>query len=159
MEGMKFIGLVIGIFFLLVSTTDLYASISNKVNVESSGGNSSVKINNNVNTGSDSYSSEEGSTSTKVEIHQSGEGTSEVNINGKEWKLDGPGDISVEENTDSSDNSEVKSMESEENTENKQETQETNSNERIDNVEEKDSPFGFIKVFFRNLREFFTNLF
>jgi hypothetical protein len=60
---------------------------------------SKVYINNNVNTGYDSYSSSQ--TNTRVEIHQEGEGTTSVKINGKEWKLEGPGNISEEEYYDS----------------------------------------------------------
>lgn len=62
---------------------------------------SKVYINNNVNSGYNSYSSSQ--TNTKVEIHQEGDGTSSVKINGKEWKLEGPGDITVNESSGSDD--------------------------------------------------------
>lgn len=82
----------------LISAPNVSAStINNEVNIKSSGGSSSVKIDNNVNTGSNTQTSQ--TSKTSVEIHQTGEGTSNVNINGKQWQLKGPGDISVSEST------------------------------------------------------------
>lgn len=60
---------------LLIAVPTVLASVTNDVNIKSSGGSSK----------------------TNVEIHQTGEGTSKVTINGKEWKLEGPGNISVSE--------------------------------------------------------------
>jgi hypothetical protein len=89
----------------LALTSPVQAGISNYVRASSnsgSGGNSTTQVNikNNVNTGGsvNSYKSE---TKTDVHISQEGEGTSSVTINGKEWKLEGPGEINVDENTDS----------------------------------------------------------
>lgn len=38
---------------------------------------------------------------TDVYINQTGQGTSSVKVNGKEWKLEGPGEIKVNESTSS----------------------------------------------------------
>lgn len=83
---------------LLTIPTTVLASIRNEVYAKSSGGDSSVnvEVNNEVNTGS-SYTSTTTTGTTNVEIHQTGTGTSTVRVNGKEWKVEGPGDISVSE--------------------------------------------------------------
>ncbi len=94
-------------FLLILFPHNIFASIKNDINVKSQGGNSSVKVNVQNNLGSTSQtfssSSETGSeTNTNVSISQTGEGTSEVKINGQEWKLEGPGEINVNENSISS---------------------------------------------------------
>ena len=54
-----------------------------------------VQINNSLNTkNTTSYSSE---TKTKIDIEQSGNGTSEVKVNGKEYKVEGPGELHINE--------------------------------------------------------------
>lgn len=83
------------ILILLIVVPTVFASVTNEVNIQSSGGSSTVKINNQM--GANTTSTQTTSTKTNVEINQSGEGTSKVNINGKEWKLEGPGNISVSE--------------------------------------------------------------
>lgn len=89
---MKLSAPIVLTLFLLTFVGKTYAS---------TGGSSvNVKINNSLNSGnSTSYHS---STSTKVNINQEGEGTSEVKINGKEWKVEGPGDINVNESSETS---------------------------------------------------------
>lgn len=87
--------------FALIS----YANINNNVKINATGENSSVEVNikNNVNTkGTTTTPTSE--TSTSVNISQTGEGTSLVKINGKEWKLEGPGEINVKESFNSSSN-------------------------------------------------------
>lgn len=96
--------LVFSLFILLTSSTQAAnsANITNAVSARANGTDSSVTvdISNNVNTGnnSTSYTSEG---TTTVDISQSGNGTSRVVINGKEWLLEGPGEIHVDENSDS----------------------------------------------------------
>lgn len=54
-----------------------------------------VRINNNVNSKSTTtYSSH---TKTKIDIEQEGNGYSEVTVNGKEYKVEGPGELHVDE--------------------------------------------------------------
>lgn len=95
--------LFITILFV-TSIASVKADISNDVNVnsESKSGDSSVdvNINNQVNT-DNNINSASSETNTKVEIHQEGEGTSQVKVNDKEWVLEGPGDISVNESGES----------------------------------------------------------
>ena len=83
---MKFPAVVVAIFALLT------------VSSEASAASVRVNVNNDINSGFNSYSSE---TRTKVNISQDGEGTSSVKVNGKEWSLEGPGEISVDESSDS----------------------------------------------------------
>jgi len=80
---------------LLFPVPSVYASIRNEVHASSTGGNSSVRVqvNNQVNTGN-STTTTTTTGKTNVEIHQTGDGTSSVSVDGKEWKLEGPGDIS-----------------------------------------------------------------
>lgn len=80
---------------VLITTLILFLSLSS--NVLASTGDSSVNVNihNSVNIGNSSQSSSK--TETKVNISQEGEGTSSVKVNGKEWKLEGPGKINVNE--------------------------------------------------------------
>ena len=80
---------------MFIAVPSVFASVTNEVNIQSSGGTSTVKVNNQM--GSNTNSTNTSSSKTNVEIHQTGEGTSKVSINGKEWKLEGPGDISVSE--------------------------------------------------------------
>lgn len=77
-----------------------YASVKSNVNVDQNGGDSSVNVNvnNNVNTGGSS--TVEKSNETRVHISQTGNGTSEVKVNGESWRLEGPGEIN--ENVSSS---------------------------------------------------------
>lgn len=88
--------LVSGLLFLFPSV--VLGSISTNVSAESTGGDSSVKvnINNNVNV-KNNETSISSDTTTKVLINQTGEGTSSVKINGKEWNLEGSGTISVDD--------------------------------------------------------------
>ena len=68
----------------------------------SSAGDSSatVKINNKINTGS-STSTYSSNTSTKIDIENDGGGTSQVTINGKEYKVEGEGELHIDENSSS----------------------------------------------------------
>lgn len=79
-----------------------YASVKSNVNVDQNGGDSSVnvKISNNVNTSGST--TVEKTSETKIRINQTGNGTSEVKINGETWKQEGPGTISVNESLTSS---------------------------------------------------------
>src|SRR3989344_526047 len=97
---MKLAALVLAIIIYLSFVPSINASVNNDIKVNSQGGGSSVKVNlkNNVNTGNYNYSSSS-QTDTNVNIKQTGEGTSSVKINGKEWKLEGPGEIDVNEGT------------------------------------------------------------
>ena len=172
---MKLTAIVMVILLFFFTVTDLKANISNRVRVESSGGTSSVKINNQLGSNTNSNTSNT-STSTKVEIDQSGEGTSEVSVNGKEWKLEGPGTISVDENSGINDSAEVKAESDElenenEDDENEEDLEDNDKNdtdekddidENEDNDEENktdNSPFKFVKEFFQELRNFFSDLF
>lgn len=87
-----------------------YAEIVNNIKTTTTGSNSNVNVNikNNLNTQSSTSTSK--STSTKVDISQEGEGTSQVVINGKEWKLEGPGEINVNETNDNVANSKKDSV-------------------------------------------------
>lgn len=85
----------------LILTSALFISFTSSANAASGGSSVNVRINNSLNSGnvsSQSFSK----TETKVNISQEGEGTSSVTINGKEWKLEGPGEISVNESSDTS---------------------------------------------------------
>src|SRR3989344_7239264 len=97
---MKLAALVLAIIIYFSTTSSAYASVNNDIKVNSQGGGSRVKVNlkNNVNTDNYNYSSSS-QTDTNVNINQTGEGTSSVKINGKEWKLEGPGEINVNEGT------------------------------------------------------------
>ena len=101
-KRMKIFFLILAIFAFLSAPSIVYAIIKNEVRVNSNtdGGDTSVKvnINNDVNT---SGSTQE-SSQTNVNIHQSGEGTAQVKVDGKEYSLEGPGDLSVNENSGSS---------------------------------------------------------
>lgn len=105
--------LLIFLLTLVLASSNTFA-ITNRVNASSSsgpGGNSTTRvyINNNLNTGNNtsSFTSE---TKTDVHISQEGEGTSSVNINGKEWKLEGPGEINVNEGLSSTESSPTESL-------------------------------------------------
>lgn len=78
---------------LVIIITFLFTFVA-KANASTGGSTVKVQINNKVNTGG--TSSFKSSTKSSVNIHQEGEGTSEVKINGQEWKVEGPGDLSVE---------------------------------------------------------------
>lgn len=92
------------IFILTPNALANTANIKNDVSIKSNGESSNVDvdINNNVNTTNSTKTSQ--SSKTNVEIDQTGEGTSKVKINDKEWSLSGPGNISVSEGTSSSEN-------------------------------------------------------
>lgn len=99
----KFLPLIIFVL-LLGSFSSTKAYIENNIKATSRSGNGGtssnrVIINNNVNTGSNT-STVESSTNTTIDIDQEGEGTSEVTINGKTWKQEGPGSISIKESSD-----------------------------------------------------------
>ena len=103
---MKLLSFIFILAVLITNAKPSFASTTNNVKASSSsgnGGNSSVKVDikNNVNTGS-STNSVNGTTTTNVDIDQTGSGTSEVTINGKTWKQEGPGSITVSESSSSS---------------------------------------------------------
>ena len=68
---------------------------SSNVRVNTSSDNSNIRVNVDSNVNSSSTSEISTSSSTNVHINQSGEGTSTVKINGKEYKLEGPGEINA----------------------------------------------------------------
>jgi len=78
--------------------TSAYAS-SSSVHVETSGSESHVTVNNSVQSTSSTQVTQNGT--TEVNIEQSGNGHSEVNINGKKWKVDGPGEVHEKTSTGS----------------------------------------------------------
>lgn len=89
---MQLITIVIFIFISLFFTSPVLAGESSvNVSVSNHTGNST----------STSYTSEG---KTDVYINQTGEGTSSVKVNGKEWKLEGPGEIKVNEGTETVEN-------------------------------------------------------
>lgn len=96
---------VVAAGLLLLSTSTVLAStssISNDIDVSSNGGGSSVnvKVNNNVNgTNTSSTTTSTTQTKTNVNIDQSGDGHSSVTINGKEYKVDGPGSLNINESS------------------------------------------------------------
>lgn len=106
---MKYLSFIIAAILLLFTVKASYAtSVTNDVKAESDGENSSVNVNikNNVNTGGTNTSTSK--TQTNIDIHQTGNGTSKVNVNGKEYKVEGPGDLSVHEgNTESSESGQI----------------------------------------------------
>lgn len=65
--------------------------------VYAEGSSVKVNINNTVNstTNSDSSTSD---TKAKIDIEQSGNGTSQVTVNGKEYKVEGVGELHIDEN-------------------------------------------------------------
>lgn len=73
------------------------ASIKNNIDIksDSGSGNTGVKVNVNNQSGS-SYSGTSIKSESSIRIHQSGEERSEVKINGEEYELVGPGDISID---------------------------------------------------------------
>lgn len=81
------------------------AAVENSIHINTNGSDAqvSVDVQNSVggNTGSEGTSRTDSNTS--VEIHQSGDGKSTVTVNGKEYSVDGPGDLSVTEPTDGTD--------------------------------------------------------
>lgn len=89
--------------FIIVSSifANNVANINNEVDASANGSDSNIKvdINNNVNSNTNSNSST--SNKTNVSIHQEGGGTSEVTINGKTYKQEGPGDININEESNS----------------------------------------------------------
>ena len=87
------------LLFLSTSTADA-ETIKNSVKVTANGSNANANINisNNINTSSNTSNYSNSQSKTNIYINQSGEGTSSVKINGEEWKLEGPGEINVNEN-------------------------------------------------------------
>src|SRR3989338_2068165 len=94
---MKFTAFIVSFFIFSLLASPVSAGIINNINVSSQGGESrvNVRVNNISNSSVSSYT--QSTSRTKINIEQSGEGTSEVKVNGKEWKLEGPGEISVDE--------------------------------------------------------------
>lgn len=88
------IGLSILLFLLTIKQVHA-SSVTNDINVESNGGNNTINVENNVNSDSTTSVTSSSDSNTKVYIEQSGKGTSQVNVNGKEYKLEGPGKIDV----------------------------------------------------------------
>lgn len=89
------------LFTMIILPPSVFAgstNIKNNVDIDVNGGSSNVNvgINNNVNT-SGSPDTQKSSSKTNVEINQTGQGSSKVKINYKEWGLNGPGNISVSE--------------------------------------------------------------
>lgn len=93
-------GLLLFLSFLVPSSA--YAS-SSSVHVETSGSESHVTVNNSVQSTSSTQVTQNGT--TEVNIEQSGNGHSEVNVNGKQWKVDGPGEIHEKTSTNSNSSS------------------------------------------------------
>lgn len=93
-------GLLLLLSFLVPSSA--YASTSN-VHVETNSSESHVTVNNSVQSSSNTQVTQNGS--TEVNIEQSGNGHSEVTINGKQWKVDGPGEVHEKTSTNSNSNS------------------------------------------------------
>jgi hypothetical protein len=85
----------------LILASPTLASIRNEVNIKSNGGGENTVRIENKTSSQTSTTQLKSSTKTNVEIHQDGEGTSTVKVNDKEWRLDGPGDISVSEDSTS----------------------------------------------------------
>ncbi len=97
---MKKAALVISGSVFLIATSVVGASVENNISIHTNtdSGTSNVNVNNSVSSHSSSQTSEQ----TKVEMHQTGEGTSHVSVNGKNYDLDGPGDISSDKMPNSS---------------------------------------------------------
>ncbi len=91
--------LLVSAFILSPSLTR--ASISNKIDInsDSSSGDTSIKVNINNQMGTSQTSTSVKSQSS-VRIHQSNDGASEVKINGEEYKLEGLGDINIDNSSD-----------------------------------------------------------
>lgn len=87
------------LLFSLLVPSSVYAS-SSSVHVETSGSDSHVTVNNSVQSTSSTQVTQNGT--TEVNIEQSGNGHSEVNVNGKQWKMDGPGEIHEKTSTGTS---------------------------------------------------------
>ena len=89
------------VIFLLSASSASATTITNNVRVNANGSNANANVNisNNINSSSNYSSSSESRTS--VSISQTGEGESSVTVNGKEWKVEGLGEIKVNENNTS----------------------------------------------------------
>ena len=98
---MKPTAIIVSLFLLVFATKEAEGSIRNYVNASATGDDSSVnvKINNSFGTTNSNTSNVQGESTTRVEINQEGTGTSSVNVNGKEYKVEGPGNLNVEEKT------------------------------------------------------------
>lgn len=94
---------LLSVLFFILSSSSVNAGINNKVNIESDSrsGDTGVRvnINNQMGTGQTSTSVK---SQNSIRIHQSGEGTSKVKINGEEYELVGPGDLEVNDSFDNS---------------------------------------------------------
>ncbi|KKQ77299.1 MAG: hypothetical protein UT00_C0015G0010 [Parcubacteria group bacterium GW2011_GWA1_38_7] len=126
---MKIFSSILALNILFLFPSVVFGSVSTNVSAESTGGVSSIKVNvnNNVNVKNDeTFVSSD--TTTKVLINQTGEGTSSVKINGKEWNLEGPGTISFDESssgqepTPTPESDEIETPEPQTETENPEET-------------------------------------
>ena len=83
----------LSVIFIFIPNA-LANTVTNDVSIKSNGG--SAKVNVDINTSS-STNIQESSSKTNVEINQTGDGTSKVKINDREWSLSEPGNISVSE--------------------------------------------------------------
>jgi len=146
--------LTVSVLLASASTTFAtnYADINNNVNVETNGSdtNSSVSISNNVNTNSNTESSSK--TNTSVSIHQVGEGTSEVTINGKTYKQDGPGDININENSELEDDKQSATPEASPTQHEKDVETEAIKSSVLENIREE------LKSIQESIKQFFVNL-
>lgn len=78
----------------------LRAAVETKINVSVEGDSSSSVIVDSV-TESSQTNVHTSQTDANVQISQTGEGTSSVTINGKEYKVEGPGELKVNESVSS----------------------------------------------------------
>lgn len=141
--------LILSAIFVLLSPSITKATSSNietNINASSNGGTTEVRVNNQVNTGSNT-TSVKGTTTTKVNINQNGGGTSSVTVNGKEYKVEGTGSLSIDETTDtnSSGSPTLKPTEPE-----------TPTQDKDENTDEDKSGF---RKFFDSIKIFFSKLF
>lgn len=140
---MKIPAYILSTFFFLTTVGTAYA------------GSVNVNIKNNLN--SDDSSQISSSTHTKVNISQEGEGTSSVTVNGKEWKLEGPGEINVDESSDGTSTPGPTSIPEEEESEDEPE-----ENEPETPSDEEPSENSFSEIFiqrFEAIRQYFQELF
>lgn len=158
---MKSTAIAILIFFS--SSTIISAAVKNDVNVNTNGSSSSVNVNieNEINTESNTRSYTSSTSETSVYINQEGEGTSSIRINGEKWSLDGPGEIEVNKDADSSAVSPTTVEPTEEPIPSPTETDDLDKN---DDQEEQvlgtnDETNGLLERFFETIRSLFEGLF
>lgn len=162
---MKYTAIAISTILLLFSYTPAFARTDIVNNIKATaesgeGGNASstVNVSNQVGSNSDSNTSNS-KIETNVEIHQEGGGTSEVTINGKTWKQEGPGDTSVHESTEGTDNSSNEATESSE-TETPTDSGDQEDQKVLSAEDENISPIvKAVRQFVESIRKFFKNLF